>query len=250
MTKADVVVCFYKKQDIWPQVAHGLAVNADHIGTVWVCNDERWDHKVLKDMELAVNGRFHARYLWHEHEGFGHHKSLNQGAKHVTTPYFVHQDDDIVMTPGCVRKLLEDASPTTLLGGICHDTAKALPLQVLRDGPIKVLKQDPRAWALPPKEERFLAVRDCLLCCNTQTYWDLGGHDEGYKGYGFIDYDWGIRWMMAHGLDSFEMGRGVAWNMTNLEPGQMWTPDNRARFEAKEKEWLAWLAKEEECAVR
>ena len=241
--KADVVICFYKKQHLWPLVLHGLLLNKDHIGTVYVVNDERWDESVRTTMARQINGRLTVHWLWHEHDGFGHHKSLNQGARAVKTPYFIHMDDDIVLMEGCVKRLLEDVDDQTLVAGICHDVSPDLTIKDLEGGEKRIWRMDTRTKTELTKEMRWMAVRDCLLCCNKEAFLALGGRDEGYKGYGFIDYDFGVRWMMKHGLDSFIIGRGVALNICGPDQHpHMWDKPNFDRFFKKRQEWETYLA--------
>lgn len=217
--RIDVVITFYRKYAQWQLVAYGLGTNSAHIKRVIVVNDEPWaDKPSLPDFKVS--------YLDHEHDGFGAARCFNQGAAAVDTEYFLHIDADMLLEPGSIAKNLDYAEPTMLIGGLIHDTAYD-PATIDPSNPPK-LRED---WRLAKPAEQWAKVRNGHLLVHKPTHDVIGGHDEGYIGYGLIDYDYGARWMLGGG--EFELGDGAAYHIGGIDrpEDKVWKQVSNASIE-------------------
>jgi hypothetical protein len=176
-------------------------------------------------------------------------KCINTGIRASTTEFVLTIDDDIVLAPACIKTFLKSAESGILLTGRLHDVARhSMTMAQIVGGPV-ILRNDERLiHAEDPN--LWLHVRDSFLFFNVADYWAAGGHDESYQegqenGYGFLDYDFGMNWVMKFGSDSFEMTLAQGYHMSGLKPGHQFSLINKAKFDQKELEYRKWLANPE-----
>ena len=241
--KVDVVICFYRNERLWPFVAWGLAQNQDHIGTVIISNDEPWGNSSRVAIEIASREArltVPLKFIDHPRQGMRQTQCFNDGVAAATAEDILQIDDDIVLAPNCISTFLAASGYKTLLTGRLHDIPRCnLTTSMLKDPPI--LKVDKRLIA-PHITDLWLHVRDSFLFYNRADYLAIGGHDESYQdgqeyGYGYVDYDFGLRWFKEFGQDSFEMTDAVAYHMSGLERGHQFSQANQARFKGKLQEY-------------
>lgn len=237
-SKADVVVCFYRNELLWPFVVWGLVQNQDQIGTVIVSNDEAWVDSSRQAIEIVTREAkltVPIKFVAHPRNGMRQAQSINDGVKAATSDYVLQIDDDVVLAPGGLASFLAVAEPGTLLTGRLHDIAReGVSTQYL--DPPTILRHDKRLVAPSVGNDLVFSVRDSFLFYNTEDYRSMGGHDEMVhdgteNGYGFVDYVFALRWFKKFGLDSFEMTPAVAYHMSGLKPGHDFSKINQKYFE-------------------
>lgn len=231
--KIDIVIDFYKKHKTWPMVLWGLEQNREYINRVHIVNDELWNG--TKPNTGSMDVVFHE----HKHDGFGAHKSIRQGAACVGTEFFAHIDSDVVLAPKSIEYNLELVSDEEIVYGTSHDIARDITLDAFPNPPIE--RYD---WRIDkPHFADYPNMRDLYWIMRTKDYFSIGGHDLEYKSYGFVDYDFGIRWMLEYGRDAYVIGPGVGYHIGGKDRpedkiGKEPSEANHKRFAAVEQRFI------------
>ena len=237
--KVDVIVTFYRKHAEWPFVAWGLSKDLDSINHIYIVNDERWDDPSRKAvLAEAVRYALPCTLLDHDHDGFGAHVCANQGMDACQTDFVVHIDGDIVLSPGSIEESLELASEGTLVSPPLGDLPEADKLCWTNDpdnnAPIlDVLRNDWRIGAA--MQHPGMVIRNGYLVIHRSSHYVIDGYDLGYKGYGLIDYDYAVRWAIAHGDDNVVFGGGPAYHIGGVDDeedrkAKQISEESKARF--------------------
>ena len=209
--RVDVVICFFRSFRLWPFVAAGLARNQEHIANVILSADEEWlstDKEAINIAAKAEGLTAPIIFVDHPRQGMQQAMCFNLGVAAATSEYIFQIDDDVVLAPNCIRALTFCAEPETMLTGRLHNSPRH-----------DVSRQDLKAPRILKKDQRFISgeirnnwvhVRDNFLFYRKEDYLAMGGHDESYQagqeeGYGFIDYDFALRWFKKFGVGAYEM---------------------------------------------
>lgn len=181
--KVDVVITFFRRQALWPYVLRGLEANKDFISRLIIVNDEPWVE------ELA--SPFPTTFLsFPDHKDMGISRSMNLGAKHVNTPYFIHLDDDAVALPNTFEILLAYGQrPRSFTSGYA---VQSTPETFDQD-----FEQPPKSGGLNlGGSHPWQCVCGAFFLTDTQAFLD-NPWNEAMVGYGFQDYEFAARWVAA-----------------------------------------------------
>jgi glycosyltransferase involved in cell wall biosynthesis len=232
MGPVDVVVVFYRQEELWPLVMRGLWQNRKDIENIIIVNDEEWPPGYAIEVYDGILRKL--VMLDHPHEYDAAAVSTYQGMEAATTEYVCCIDGDIVLHKGSLSTLLEDAKPGRLLGGLLHSIPRATTLEELANPPIIV--DDPRLWGECRPEA---TVRAGYTLCRREDYFAMGGHDRTWPGYGCLDWDFNMRWMMRFGRDSLHIGKGEAYHL-GIKKRNKRHPECNKRYHARLEEFKAW----------
>jgi glycosyltransferase involved in cell wall biosynthesis len=219
--KVDVVVAtFWEKHErLWPWVSKGLTMNADHIERVILVNDGPPPDATLEGLPLVVLG--------HATEGFGLCKSLNVGLAEAKTDWvLVIEGDEILEPSGLARTLSMPLVPRSLY---------CLPKRYLDDESSALDAAVSGKPLFISGDHRDLGIgRNWQACSGGHLLLDrLGspGFDEGYQ-YGLHDYDYAVRWMLAHGQGRVVWcsGAGQAWHIGSGKGRELPSKESAQRF--------------------
>jgi len=225
--KLDLVIDFYRKFDTWPLVAWGLRRNLSNIHRVIIVNDELWNVESRACVERHMDDIPYL-LLDHPHDGFGSHRSTNQGMNAVTTEYWSVLNSDIVLTLGSLAASLEVAAPEVIVYPHVHDIPKTTTSDDL-DAPT-IIRPYGYAGTLPSCDP-WARYRDCHTVEHTASSLALGGRSL-FPGYGYIDNDYGCRWALEYGLENIRIGYGVVYDPGECLPHERHVPhpDNTEAF--------------------
>jgi hypothetical protein len=202
--KVDVVIDFYRKHAVWPMVAWGLANNKASIGKVIVVNDDLWTHGERNMMRDTLDADVPLLLLDHPHDGYGGHRCFNEGVAQVETEHFCGINGDIVLAPGSLATTLECADEGLVIFDWTHDVPRDVTLADFPDPPI-----ERRDWRIEhPCPYYVYDFRFTYMVAHTASHHAIGGANCTMPDYGLVDYDYGCRWALKHGRDSFLVGAG------------------------------------------
>lgn len=189
MQRIDVVIGYYKQQELWKHVLAGLKANERYIDTIYVVNDEPWEY------ELPTGG-LDIVQLEHPHDGFGLCRSFNQGVAIARAEYVLLTTADCVMPPGYLRGRINACKPKCLVAGpVSHI---ALDNFVYPD-PV-VLRTDSFMHLVGDADARpWQYVRGATKLVHHDSYL---GHNELLNERNYEDWEFTARWCMTYGDDS------------------------------------------------
>lgn len=245
----DVVICFFRSHLLWPRTAYGLACNQDYINSVIISNDEAWDDNEKQAMDIVakdVGLKSPLVFVGHERNGMRQAQCINDGVAAATMEDILQIDDDIALAPGCLKTFWDYSANHMMFTGNLPDVGRDdLTLEQLKLGPT-ILREDRRNFRNLNLLEDIFAVRDSFLFYNKEDYLKVGGHDTAYHdgqdhGYGFVDWDFAIRWFKEFGHESYDQVPATAYHMSGTKPGHMYSEINKKLFEGKVAEYAAWL---------
>ena len=243
--KIDLVIPLFRQDLLWPFVAQGLAANADAINRVILVNDEPWTAPQQAAFEIIVKS--HPAFpplllLDHPHSDFGGHRCIRQGAESVETGWWAHIDGDIVLAPGALAKISSEPERGLMLCGLAHDV-ETIPLD-LSAAEASIKRRDPREGMTTATWD---TARDLFIFSHRDDYFAMGGHDLSFPGYGNLDYDVAMRWMMHFGPESIEICT-TAWSyhIGGLHPHHQSHPTNTTLFKAVSDRFAIWWESQHE----
>jgi len=214
--KLDVCISWFRKEKWWPHVLHGLVLNKEYINKVIISNDERWG---LWRPEALGSG-LTSQLLEHDNAGWGAGRVLNAAVKHVETPYFLHLDGDMQLTPDALKVSSLYLDDVLLLACRVHNTSEDAHLEAHEEGLVLAASQvhpDQRDFAfrsplpLNLRHGHFIARTDKWLPHDCETF-----KVDGVDAYFSMDYVLAAKWMMAYGKDSFAYGGGAAYHLGGI----------------------------------
>jgi hypothetical protein len=241
--KVDLTVTFYRQEWAWPLVAYGLEQNFEHINRVILVNDEEWNTSTVSPiMDLWKRSYPPLVMLSHTHNDFGSHRCIYQGIEASETEYVAHIDGDIVLAPDSLARMFDDAAPEVLLCGLSHDVPKATKLADLPHphAPRNDFRFEAKHLKMPVIVQKMCMARDLYLVHRREDYFAIGGHTVAWPGYGYLDYDVAMRWMMRFGKDSIRFGDGDSYHLGGLKANHVPHPENKRLFTALFKKYEKW----------
>jgi hypothetical protein len=248
--RVDVVIDFYRKEAMWPLVVWGLQHNTAHINRVIVVNDEPWGEwkPTLDDIPLVL--------LDHEHDGFGSHRCTNQGMREVETEYWAVCNADVIMMPGALEALCELAEPQAIVYPETHHIEEDTDMEELEAGPtlvelchqispyvMKYVRHEGGHARPYYHRQPWSRYRDLFTLEHASSSKELGGRTE-WRGYGYIDYDYGCRWAMKYGLDRVKLTGPQAYTFRTANGGHATDTVNEVGFTATLKQYVDTYYKE------
>jgi hypothetical protein len=236
-----VVVTFYKKEWCWPLVRHGLELNKDKIGRVFVMNDDVESPDIPPPTGVAME-----IHNVPEKRGWGAAERCNAGAALVTTPYFLHIDGDMMLGNLSVARSLYLAEPELLLACQVHNTTKDAEIVPDAQGDrVRATtihpENRPGYWRKPLP----LNLRHGHYLAHTESFRALGGHDltpPWDTEYHSIDYCLAAGWLMKYGKESFEFGGGAAFHVGGIyeyKVDEAESPENKRRVREVINKYIA-----------
>jgi hypothetical protein len=242
--KIDLVVGFYRQEHVWPLIAWGISGNLDTIHRVILVNDEPWTPSSRASVEAVARNyeNFPPLVLLdHAHEGFGAHRCVRQGAKAVKTGWWAHMDGDIILAPASLSKIASEPERGIMRCGLSHDLEDDVTLAQVQSEPV-VKRHDER-------EGRTVGTwkdaRDLYIFSHKDDYFAIGGHDADFPGYGFVDYDVAMRWLMHFGPESIEICNSAhSYHIGGLRPKHDSDPGNQDLFMSTANRFSAWASKQ------
>lgn len=238
--KIDLVIPFFRQEKFWPLVAHGILANADCINRVILVNDEPWIDPRRTAIEIGVKGLTGFPplvFLDHARNDFGAHRCIRQGAAAVETEWWTHIDGDIILAPGALAKISSEPERGLMLCGLAHDVEDDITLDLLTPTP-PIERRDRREGMTTAGWQE---ARDLFIFSSREDYFEMGGHDIAYPGYGCLDYDVAMRWLMHFGPDSIEIcNTAVAYHLGGTTAHHATHPGNVPLFNAIHTRFNAW----------
>lgn len=223
--KVDVVIPFYRQEQHLPDVLRALEANAEQINRVIFVNDEETPRPALPSILDIL-------WLDHPHTAFGLSKSANQGIAAATTDYVLLIEGDELLAPGALAEMFTFlTSDIRLMAG----RKRYLDPVALQDGEHKFIEEDHRLNLMQdPKWEAsrpwvFFSGGNLLI--HRESHLQISGFNEEY-GYGFHDYDYACRMMLAFGRDCCRFGVGEVWHIGSGK-GRAQPGPNEARLFAE-----------------
>ena len=242
--KVDVVIDFYKALATLPHVVWGLQHNKDYINTLIIVNDDLWDsEEKAKVEELIAPLGVKTLLLDHPRKGFGSHRCTKQGIEAATTEYVAYINSDVVLQPRALQIITEAAKTECIAYGTTHGVQWDIKVEELSDAPIAkrdIRWKDDVFYPEVPDLRHYIG-RDTFVCLHRPSYLTIGGHDLKYEGYGFIDYDLAIRWMMHFGIFSVEVFPAISYHLDFGKTPHEWTDENEKRFAAMYRKFFEWI---------
>ena len=210
MTKVDVVVSFYQQEKYLPHLIRSLENNADHINRVIFVNDE-------VTPQPFINTPLDYVWLDHPHFGFGLSRSANQGIAAADTEYVLLIEGDELLAPGSIADMFEAldqaGEPVALLAG----RKRYLDIDALmNDSQFKFIEEDHRlnlmANPLWEASRPWVFFSGGHLLVKKSCHLAINGFNEEF-GYGYHDFDYAARMMLAFGRSSCRYGAGEVWHI-------------------------------------
>jgi hypothetical protein len=224
--KADVCISFYRRQDYWPLVLHGLKQAQEHISRIIVVNAEPWDWLPTSFGGIPIACLF-TKPL--RPKDFNYSAMVNEGILRASSEYVVHMDDDVILKPTTIPNLLRDITPMGFHAGTCY----SMPADTTPD-------------ELDESDDEIQTVwRDCtvpegpfsgpLWAINRQSFLDTGGFDERLVEYANQDGEFIRRWMVAHGYDSCKLTNATAYQIEPDKPRERAKPKDPYFYEVMDR---------------
>jgi GT2 family glycosyltransferase len=211
--KLDCVVTYYRRMPLWRKVRGGLNKNKAHINELLVVNDEPWDGATSYVIRRGV--RFPVTCLDHPHDdNFGLARSNNEGIEAAKTEYVVVLDDDIVLAPQALEKMLPFLRPGRLVYGRIVNAREDQDTSLEPIGPLLASR-----CFLGTGEEKTPLSLLLSQCCggffiiHKESHDQMGGYNEDLTERGYLDTDYALRWLLTFGPEKVGLGNGYAWHV-------------------------------------
>jgi glycosyltransferase involved in cell wall biosynthesis len=223
--KMDCAISFYRREHLWGEVAEGLDLNRSYIERLIIVNDEPWEitPRGVKGV-VALPNRWETppmKYtlLDHPHDDpFGASRSVNEGIAAATTEYVLHIDDDIVLAPQALEKLVPLLAPQRLIFGRVENWKEGIDVEQYtefgRACNVNIQGTD------EPKNALDHLLHWCtggFFIAHRESHLSLGGWSEDFIERGWQDIEYALRWILAYGPKSVIVGTGGAWHMAPRE---------------------------------
>lgn len=203
----DIIAGYYQQAHRMPTFHWGMEANRSHINKVFVVSDGPFDKQTP----------YPYTFLSHPKLPHGNGASFNQGAHASRADYVLFTGVDLTLQPGAVAAALDKSSPTRLVIGAVDSIDNNTAFTDFPNPQVTLVDMDDRNGRFKTygnSLKSYYLARNGHTLVNRETFLALGGFDERFSqaGYGYEDWEFGMRWCKAFTGQNIVRSGARAWH--------------------------------------